>query len=468
MDESEIVETGPWVIQRRNNQASAWKYGLYDVDGQALTAEFFDEMIRVYPRVYQVQSGGRYGVVNERGEAIVPGRHAMIRGSFNALDTIFRCQQDDGSWITYNLRGELKPEIAVGTKPLPPLPDGFSAVRQEYETGLVVVKDGLNACGVLNEKGEWVLPAKKAVSYLPLTYYLVLEMPEALAPRLWKSYPFPEKLKLHRVNQGKEPPLEVDYVHYSSFREKATNTNVQKTHPKLPDKKLIAAYIDEKGNLLTPYNVLDGPQYLKSRNLVTVTDFSDNAAFRQQVVDDRGKTLYELDTLVCALPPHKYLGVEWELDHLIVQKPYAEPVPLTERYSMRIKSGLLDTLWRLQIPIEYLNLKVVIQDRLFAATDATHAGLLYDWQGNLLHDFGRRPNQNYSQNNPLWWQVTPGQHVIISDGHTTVLLDEQNRVLGVYDLAFNGMDLDKRFFILKDPEERRIWARVEDGMVYRR
>jgi hypothetical protein len=192
------------------------------------------------------------------------------------------------------------------------------------------------------------------------------------------------------------------------------------------------------------------------------------APLRQLVVDDRGKTLYELDTIVCSLPPHKDQGVEWELDHLIVQKPLPEPVPLTERYALRIKSGLLDTLWRLQIPIEYLNLKVVIMDRLFAATDSTHAGLLYDWQGNLLHDFGRRPNQNYSQNNPLWWQVSAGQHVIVSDGHTTVLLDGQNRVLGVYDLAFNGMAADKRFFILTDPEERRIWARVEDGKVYRR
>lgn len=467
-DESEIVETGPWVILRRNNQAGAWKYGLYDVDGQALTAELFDEMIRVYPRVYQVKSGGRYGVVNEKGEEIVPGRYASIRGSFNALDTLFRCQQDDGSWITYNLRGERLPEIATGPKPLPPLPDGFTAVRQEYETRLVVVQDGLKACGVLNDKGEWVLPAKKGVSYLPLTYFLVLEIPEAMAPRLWKSYPFPEKLKLHRVNQGKEAPLEVDYVQYRSFQEKATNTNVQKTHPKLPDRKLIVAYIDEKGELLTPFHVLDGPQYLKSRNLLSVTDFSDKAAWRQLVVDDRGKTLYELDTLICSLPPHKDQGVEWELDYLIVQKPLPEPVPLTERYALRIKSGLLDTLWRMQIPIEYLNLKVVIMDRLFAATDSTHAGLLYDWQGNLLHEFGRRPNQNYSQNNPLFCQVTAGQHVIVSDGHTTVLLDEQNRVLGVYDLAFNGMDADKRFFILKDPEERRIWARVEDGMVYRR
>ncbi|MBK7408974.1 MAG: WG repeat-containing protein [Saprospirales bacterium] len=196
MDESEIVETGPWVIKRRNNQAGAWKYGLYDVEGQPLTRELFDEMIRVYPRVYQVKSGG---------------------------------------------------------------PDGFTAIRQEYETGLVVVKDGLKACGVLNDRGEWVLPAKKGVSYLPLTYYLVLEIPEDMAPRLWKSYPFPTKLKLHRVNQGKEPALEVDYVQYSSFEKKAGNTNVQKTHPKLPDRKLIAAYIDEKGSLLTPFNVLEDP-----------------------------------------------------------------------------------------------------------------------------------------------------------------------------------------------------------------
>src|SRR5690606_18721785 len=143
---------------------------------------------------------------------IVPGRYATIRGSFNYLDTLFRCQQDNGSWITYNLRGELRPEIASGPKPLPPLPDGFSAVRQEFETGLVAVQNGLRACGVINDKGEWVLPAKKGVQYLPLTYYLVLEIPEALAPRLWKSYPFPEKLKLHRVNQDKEAPLEVNYV----------------------------------------------------------------------------------------------------------------------------------------------------------------------------------------------------------------------------------------------------------------
>jgi hypothetical protein len=467
-DESEIVESGPWVIQRRNNQAGAWKYRLCDVEGRPLTAELFDEMIRVYPRVYQVKSGGRYGVVNEKGEEIVPGRHASIRGSFNYLDTLFRCQQDDGSWITYNLRGELQSEIAAGPKSLPPLPDGFAAIRQEYETGLVAVKDALKACGVLNDRGEWVLPAKKGVSYLPLTWYLVLEIPEDLAPRLWKSHPFPEKLKLHRVNQGKDAPLEVDYVQYRSFQEKATNTNVQKKHPKLPDRKLITAYIDEKGNLLTPYNVLDGPQYLKSRNLLAVTDFSDKAAWRQLVVDDRGKTLYELDTIVCSLPPHKDKGVEWELDYLIVQKPHTETVSLTDRYALRIKSGLLDTLWRLQIPIEYLNLKVVIMDCLFAATDSTHAGLLYDWQGNLLHDFGRRPNQNYSQNNPLRWQVTAGQHVIVSDAHTTVLLDEQNRVLGVYDLAYVSMEYaDKRFFILKDQEERRIWARVEDGMVFR-
>jgi hypothetical protein len=464
MDESELVETAPWVIQRRNNQAGAWKYRLCDVDGQALTPELFDEMIRVFPRVYQVKSGGRYGVVNERGEEIVPGRHATIRGSFNARDTLFRCQQDDGSWITYNLRGELLPEIAVGPKSLPPMPDGFTAVRQEYETGLVVVKDRLNACGVLNDSGEWVLPAKKGVSYLPLTWYLVLEIPEAMAPRLWKSYPFPEKLKLHRVNQGKEPPLEVDYVQHSSFERKANNTTVHKTHPKLPSRKLIVAYIDEKGNQLTPFNVLDGPQYLKTRSLLTVTDFNEKAPLRQLVVDERGTTLHELDTLMCTFPPHKDGGVEWALDYLIVQKRIQEPV----NYDMRIKSGLLDTLWRLQIPIEYLNLKVVVQDRLFAATDSTHAGLLYDWQGNLLHDFGRRPNQNYSQNNPLFWQITAGQHVIVSDGHTTVLLDEQDRIIGVYDLAFNGMDIDKRFFILKDPEERRIWARVEDGMVYRR
>jgi hypothetical protein len=468
-DESMIVETDPWVIQRRNFREGSGKYGLYDVDGQVLTPELFDEMIRVYPRVYEVKSSGRYGVVNERGEEMVPGRYAAIVGSHNYRDTFFRCRQDDGSWTTYSLRGELLPEIAgeANQAPfipaVPSIPDGFTVVRQPvYETGLVEVKDSLNACGVLNDRGEWVLPPKKGVQYLSLNYYLVLEVPEALAPNLWSYYPFPEKLKLHRVNQGKEPPLEVDYMQYDPLDEPiAGNTRVQKKHPKLPDRKLISAYIDEKGKLLTPFHVLEGPQYLKSRNLLTVTDFKDQAPLRQLVVDDRGKTLYELDTLVYLFPQHT---IEWQLDYLIVQKPIQEPV---ENF-MRIKSGMLDTLWQLQIPIEYLNLKVVILDRLFAATDSTHAGLLYDWRGNLLHDFGRRPNQHYSQENPLWWQVGAGQHVVVSDGNTTVLLDEQNRVLRVYDLKSGGLDADKRFFTLIDREERRIWVRVEDGMVYRR
>ncbi|MFZ2897521.1 MAG: WG repeat-containing protein [Saprospiraceae bacterium] len=467
-DESEIVETGPWVIQRRKFRGGSGKYGLYDVDGQPLTPEFYDEMIRLYPRVYRVKSGGRFGVVNERGEEIVPGRYAAIGVFDNNRDTFFRCRQDDGSPLTYNLRGELLPGITAEDLPRlpPPIPNGFTAIWQENETGLAVVKDSLNAWGVLGDRGEWVLPPKKGVQYHALTYYLVLEVPESMAPHLWGSYPFPAKLKLHRVNQAEEPPLEVDYVQYYFLPEKTTNIAVQKKHPKLPDRKLITAYIDQKGNLLTPYHVLDGPDFLKSRNLLTITDFSDETPLRQLVVDNRGKTLYELDTLVCSLPPKKFLGVE--LDHLIVQKPLSGAVPLEERDSQRIKSGVLDTLWQLQIPIEYLNLRVVIMNRLFAATDSTHAGLLYDWQGNLLHDFGRRPNQRYSQKNPLLWQVGAGQHVVVSDGNTTVLLDEQNHVLRVYDLKFGGLDADTRFFTLIDREERRIWARVEDGMVYRR
>ncbi|HPI08916.1 MAG TPA: WG repeat-containing protein [Saprospiraceae bacterium] len=584
IDNGRIVEVNPLVFQFSKIVGNKYQHGLYDRDGNMLHPEGFDELMRVASGVYRVKKDTLFGVINGKGEIMVPIKYLSVKEYLYANDTLFWCENASGRWDAFNRKGEKLPEsgrldanvyqdpvigikssgygpvtaiLSDGTRMTMPdslkdwnlarqvhspsgglvvfsryrkgrseslyfnermqnvIPPGFVAAADNTETGLVTVlrikvkpkpatpkpepesqvetvkemiKEGgevveygprdlqFDACGVLSADGKWALPPKAGVTYRPISNYLVLEIPDGVEFKRGRLYPKP--LRIHRVNQPPQPVIEVNYIRDDQFERGRKTMQMGRVFPKLRD-RMLPAYFDEKGNQLTPFGVWQGPFYLKSLNVISLTNPDDLKEFKHLIINEKGETLFDLKNLFCAKFPHEK-GHDWKLDYFVVNErlPDSEAEKWTKMTmqeindaarKLRIRQGIMDSTGRLVVPMRHLNVQIIAPDRLFGARDTNGVALLYNWQGELLHRFPKVPKMGYQNSDAMNSMSLSGGNIAVTDGMSSVLISADNRMIKTFEEPYTGhSELESRFFQIKDKEGNLVWVRSKDGLVFRR
>jgi hypothetical protein len=164
------------------------------------------------------------------------------------------------------------------------------------------------ACGVINVKGEWVVPPTKNVWYFPLTPYLVVEIPYPI--KLTCDQSGEAYFKLIRVNQPNITSSITSSCFYKTLIYPGNSLLIGKF---IKEKQAIRyAYFDDKGNQITPYEFVDGGQN-RSRLIATKED----AGGKQFIVilDHAARELariegYEPDKESAQYPPYDYFYLQ--------------------------------------------------------------------------------------------------------------------------------------------------------------
>lgn len=584
-DSGEIVETNPFVFKLSKINGNKYEFGLYNRESTLLTPTAFDELVQVYPNVYRVKKDTLYGVINSKGEPLIPIKYLTIRPGSNTRDSIFWCEEQNGRWAAYRLKnqtifedariisngyndpiaafkssmfgGPVTATFEDGTRRLVPdslkewqlqrqirtpnggllvyaryqnreqvklylderfqnvVPPGFVVMPAQEETGLVTVMRlktakptpkrepelqvvpepqikemetpreqpratqysarDFDACGVLAADGSWVLPPKAGVMYQPLSAYMVLETPLDMPYKQGNIYP--GTLRVHRVNQPVQPPIEVNYIRHMQFERGETNIQMGKSIRK--QRELIAtAYFDKKGRQLTPFGVYQGPQHLKSRNIITIVDYDKPENSKTMAIDEQGAPIFDLGKLSCGKMPHSK-GGDWTFDYVIVMEQLSveeskriAQLPIDELSKLlqkaRYPQGILDSTGRLVQPLKYFSLQIVAPDRLFCARDTNGTAMLYNWQGELLHYFPNRPVLGYQNSDPVSALPLKNGNIVVGDGITSVLVSSGNRVIKAFkDSHVGSVDVSGLFFQLRTKDQQLYWVRSTDGLAYR-
>ncbi|MCC6459845.1 MAG: WG repeat-containing protein [Saprospiraceae bacterium] len=110
IDNGKIVETDPFVFQISTLVEGKYQYGLFDRDGHSLHPTGFDEIMRLVPHYFRVKKDTLFGVINSKGETLVPVQFLSIKAEVFRNDTLFWGEQANGRWMAYNRKGEKVPE----------------------------------------------------------------------------------------------------------------------------------------------------------------------------------------------------------------------------------------------------------------------------------------------------------------------------------------------------------------------
>ncbi|MCC6413961.1 MAG: WG repeat-containing protein, partial [Saprospiraceae bacterium] len=157
----------------------------------------------------------------------------------------------------------------------PVVPEGYTVPRSQFYmpglgTGLLPVyqmtaSGQVASCGVVDTRGEWVLPPKKGVNYAPLSAVMVAELPAKY--RLTETMASPENFKVLRLGGDKEP-ITANVVGHRLFTDHNNFTML------IGDtgKNGRFAYYNASGEQLTDNNLLNGGRHLERLNIVTIRD----------------------------------------------------------------------------------------------------------------------------------------------------------------------------------------------------
>jgi len=296
------------------------------------------------------------------------------------------------------------------------------------------------ACGVLNARGEWVMPPKKGVRYIPLSYYLIAEV-NIRRNILVNAGP----IVLHRVNQNRQEKFSAHAISRSSFEPSG------KPMAFYNDEKKIA-YYDDHGEQITPFEFDFGPAFLLDRNLVTqqIPDKQQPRRItRQKIITEQGKLIADLGDLLSKDPKFE-IGPD-RLKYFIV------------KHRISGLEGLMDSVGNLIIPARYTNLEVLRSELLLAAKMPDGKYQLLSWQHRLLEGtWDTAPQSSY----PIKEGI-----VIVYDKQKSILLDKNLQKIAEIPGAFiqfsdkiNGM---QRYALFRDAGGLLFLADILKGMVFR-
>ncbi len=269
-----------------------------------------------------------------------------------------------------------KARVEAVNKPKPPIVQNNQneAVKEAYPgveeaPGQTASRNDLpktfEACGVINARGEWVVPPQKGAVMVPLSHFLVQELsPADRGNNDLRREPY----TIYRVNSTDKTPILVNAVRFPYFKEENNFTMLfGKIDPKTS--KRTYAFFNEKGDQLTDFNIVNSGGHLQKSNHVTILD--KNGQPRDLILDAKGKTLVDLGDMEAIDPPHER-GSRWTVDFLVAQKRGA---------GLR---GLIDSTGKTVLPFNYNNLLVLEKGKLLSCQNSGGGTDLLDWQGGII------------------------------------------------------------------------------------
>jgi hypothetical protein len=357
---------------------------VYDINGKKL-----DVPDRFTPSInskdlYQIEP-------QQRGEPryilFADGNRAALPEEWSRYSNLKVVDSPDGLFL---MREGPSNTTIFNTKMAPLLPKGFVAPRKFFytkaveasglipvternpdyrEEGIVVEADGQqdppppnpvpasNAQaflrgGVINAKGKWVVSPQEGSYFQPLSWNMVLEIPDKQI-----GTKRPDAPRLHVVNSPNARILEG--VEALEFEEGAQSTRVSKLITQ-PDGSTTKhwAYFSREGEQLTPFHFISGPNQLKQINAVKIQD---KQASYCALVDARGTLLKKLD----------------QLDEV---HPLEDGYLVAERQG---KWGILDSTGAEVFPFEYRKLRVLIPGYLVAESLDGDRFRVITWDGKI-------------------------------------------------------------------------------------
>lgn len=218
--------------------------------------------------------------------------------------------------------------------------------------------------GVLNSKGEWLLPPARNVRYQPVSNHLVLEY---VLSGTQKQMKYPQKL--HRVNHPQPASWPIAYVQDIEDARPFDNGIVWQQHDK-PDgsgKVSKCTWFGSDGRQFSEFKYLDGPRRLTAQNLVAIEEKGEK---KWQVVNQDLEKIADLPT-------------DWEMPGGGVSLHFGYlPVKKEGKY------GLMDSLGQLVMPIEYSHLSIIkylpLVEEAIEQPGGKYKVLLRDFSGKIV------------------------------------------------------------------------------------
>ncbi len=338
-------------------------------------------------------------------------------------------------------------------------------VRSAVETSADFEKNG--PCGLIDASGNWLLEPLAAVDLLPLSPFVVAEMP---AGERNANHSFIEKgIRLHVVaGLLKGTVIEANWLGQDGFsQDNAYNMKVGRIR-KGTTRMAEYAYFDWQGRAITDWIFENGPDFLKSKNLVHIWE-KGVFGIRQAVINENGKTIFELGDWMTEDSPRSRGGDNDKWAYLIVQKRRAEILKDTLGRLIPMPKGLMDSTGRVVLPPQFLDLNIWEKDRFLTAKTAAGNVVLMTMDGRTIHEFkpgkssilmqriGRGPNRANAGPLAVWTE------------NETLLIDDDNALIRHFNLPFGREMLSEAMaerFVVLIQNNKKVWVDFRSGKVF--
>jgi len=325
------------------------------------------------------------------------------------------------------------------------VPEGFSVPKKTFEhdrmqaTGLLTVYQ-TQSSGVINAKGEWAMPPKTGAKFVPLSRYMVMEADLKSDP---SSRTKRESFTIHRINP-KQKPLEVNLIGQRGFSANNNFTMLLGNASPGGD-RILAAYFDHTGEQLTEFNIVNGVDYLKKSNLVTV--LGKKGQRTNQILDEKGKLIADLGDITARPAP----GNEWAVKYYVAQKSGGEDY------------GLIDSTGKLRLPFVFKDLKIVAPGTLLSCQNISGGTDLMNMRGEVLFSTPKKVSF-------LSREAKTGYLLASTDEETVVVSPDSKlaRVLPYKCKNLSQSDDFQNFAQFLDKAlYKSFWVNVESGLEFR-
>lgn len=310
----------------------------------------------------------------------------------------------DGGGILLGGSGEELQAVDARLRPI--LPEGYILPAKHLNKDVLKTSGLLNvcrsgqpeACGLINARGEWVMSPKEGVWFHPLSADMILEI--SLKYRLTRDYLYPEPLALHLPGGEK---MAIHYIGAFHFHE--GNKNALLIGIAEPGgRKGRYAYFDAEGRQLTGFDIVEGPESLRLRNLVQLR--KSDGVETYAILDARGQVLTELEGISEAeIRSGESLGY------------------FTAKERASGLMGLVDSLGQIVLPFQFRDLRINAPGRLLSCLNESGATQLLDWKGNVLYTANGKKD--------FWVVAPPNGYLLVAfkNEDLTVIIDQEDRFL---------------------------------------
>lgn len=349
-------------------------------------------------------------------------------------------------WQSLSPERRSPPPSVVPDKPTAPKPAEPVAKQPQVVIDAPPVEEvsaSKYACGIINARGEWVIPPVEGVRFLPISWTLVAEIPE-------KSQDAADGgvRRLHRVNVVPNATVfDVFSTAGHEYPQEATNfkTNIMTMDPADPQQStILSTWFTKSGEQLAPYKFYGGPSNLGSLNTVEIHE---PGRKYQAIINEKAETVVDLSG-------------------------YDRLSSLKDGYLACRKNnkwGVLDSTGKGVLPFEFGELIVLAGGRFLSEfVDASPKYRLLDWQGKVLEHSDGVINLEKMTSGHFLIRISKKQDAVFQT-RTLVFSPQGERLLDLPGQFAQAISENKqeRFWKFYEDPTRVYWVNVATGRVYR-